>query len=398
MNKVQLKKLIKLFVLGIFVFSLLMILVYCIPDAAVYENTALSIGDIYGEGEYPTCFMGSEAFMLDNFTDRITLDMNIQDTSVTNPIYGAFYNNNYPRYWHGRQIILRPLLCFFNFHQIRYINIFVMMFLFLYVLNLLNKNYGIKTAMVFAAVILSSAFIIVPFSMQFSSMFLVMFCSIICLCKLKENNKLTFDNSVLLFAVTGMLTNFLDLLTTPLITLGIPLVLYVASTNKEFKTLFKETVILIIVWFLFYGFTWGAKWILSSIILEENIILDAFKQMKYRSDLIVDDTNISYLEVLGKQIKYYCYPLGKTIFAMKYIFLLATILPEFIKAKYTKSTFKLTAIYLIIFVLPFVWYFVLGNHSAVHYWFTYRTLSVSDFALLMSLIAITKQNKIIDNV
>lgn len=39
--------------------------------------------------------------------------------------------------------------------------------------------------------------------------------------------------------------------------------------------------------------------------------------------------------------------------------------------------------FLLIAIIPFVWYMVLANHSYVHYWFTYRELAIFIFAILV---------------
>jgi uncharacterized membrane protein len=36
---------------------------------------------------------------------------------------------------------------------------------------------------------------------------------------------------------------------------------------------------------------------------------------------------------------------------------------------------------LLVGLYPFVWYFVIRNHSIVHVWFTHRTLSITIFSL-----------------
>ena len=36
---------------------------------------------------------------------------------------------------------------------------------------------------------------------------------------------------------------------------------------------------------------------------------------------------------------------------------------------------------LIVFAVPFIWYFLVRNHSMVHYWMTHRNLAAAAFAL-----------------
>ena len=50
------------------------------------------------------------------------------------------------------------------------------------------------------------------------------------------------------------------------------------------------------------------------------------------------------------------------------------------KCRFAPDNTLLPALELIALV-PFAWYFVLKNHSSVHYWMTYRNLSVTVMAL-----------------
>lgn len=47
----------------------------------------------------------------------------------TNSLIAAISINGYPRYWHGYQIVLRPLLVFTSYGGIRQIYGFILMFL-----------------------------------------------------------------------------------------------------------------------------------------------------------------------------------------------------------------------------------------------------------------------------
>ena len=54
------------------------------------------------------------------------------------------------------------------------------------------------------------------------------------------------------------------------------------------------------------------------------------------------------------------------------------------KCKFRKRMVELIP-YLIIIFIPFVWYFVLSQHSNMHYWFTNKSLMISFFACLVIL-------------
>lgn len=39
-------------------------------------------------------------------------------------------------------------------------------------------------------------------------------------------------------------------------------------------------------------------------------------------------------------------------------------------------------VYLVVAIMPIIWLFVLANHSRIHYWFTYKELSIFFFAII----------------
>ena len=79
--------------------------------------------------------------------------------------------------------------------------------------------------------------------------------------------------------------NLFDLLTSPLITLGIPLIIVVLLKNKK-DCKIKESIIYIIklsiLWGISYATIFFAKWVISSIILQRNVIEVALKNIIFR--------------------------------------------------------------------------------------------------------------------
>ena len=76
----------------------------------------------------------------------------------------------------------------------------------------------------------------------------------------------------------------MDFLTTPILTLGFPLVVFIA-VNKEkdrLKTLFTQSFI----WLLGYASIWASKWLIGWILTGENIIDTDLKEFYPNSMLI----------------------------------------------------------------------------------------------------------------
>ena len=50
--------------------------------------------------------------------------------------------------------------------------------------------------------------------------------------------------------------------------------------------------------------------------------------------------------------------------------------------KRQKISYKKAVLFLIIGLMPYVWYFLLANHSYLHWWFTYRLQAITVVCLL----------------
>ena len=173
------------------------------------------------------------------------------------------------------------------------------------------------------------------------------------------------------FFITGMITNFLDLLTNPLVTLGLPLILYFILIQKNNKLTIKDSILIFVKtcvhWLLGYAITWITKWILVDILYNKGLIKTALSQILYRTRGV---TKLSSSSVIAKNLFWILIPLQIDIFAFMIILVLN------IKKGIQFSKFKETILtifpYLIISIMPYLWYIILKNHSYLHSFFTYR--------------------------
>ena len=61
----------------------------------------------------------------------------------------------------------------------------------------------------------------------------------------------------------------------------------------------------------------------------------------------------------------------------------------------TKNNLKEILPFLFMAVIPFLWYFVVSNHSSIHFWFTFRELLIFFFAIFCSLELIIRKEEIV---
>ena len=374
----------------IFLFIVLLTLVYSIP------NEVIDIRDLKAfhylkenEGLYPEFFWETPSARLDNATDYTMIERNQTKLLKDNPFISAMYAGGYSRYWHGYQVVLRPLLRFFEYQHIRHITMITFFLLLCVSFSTIHKRMGMQTALCYLLSLCPLYLTIVSISLQFMSVFVVMFIAIIYLMTFYKTNWL--KDITLFFMLIGMITNFVDFLTAPLLTLGIPLALFLSlelqTGISPLRSFFKKEISCIISWFLGYGLCWASKWVIASLFLEQNIILDALNSIALRT--MGNETEPApRLEMLKMNFTNMFYSQGIKIAAVYifiiFVFLILSIL--FHKKQSLKTaTQNIVFPFLVLAILPYVWFLVLANHSHVHDWFTYRIQAITLFSLLMIL-------------
>lgn len=407
----------------LFFFSLL--LTYFLPKDRIVKNVNYSIGIIEKEGLYFNPFYTfnpnlEKVAVLDNFTDSILLNVALDNNyNKTNKfkrtVLNTYYktgnneiinlkealsndikpNKFYVRYWFGSEILLKPLLVFNDYSEIRYINMILMNIILIILCYLISKKIGFKFVIPFVLSLLFMNYTNIAMSLQYSPVMYIMLISSVIVLMINNKNKKYYNY---LFLLIGCLTAFFDLLTYPLITLGYPLIFYVITqyNNKNsFKKYYKQFILLILLWGIGYAGTYLFKWAIASLVLGENCFKSAFDQLQYRLDL--DGPNeITKIGALSKNFEVY---FNKYTVLLTTLFLL--VLGIIVKVK----RFKLNKIkiydiipFLLIIISPYLWYLILTNHSYIHYWMTYRIQGISLFCLLSIIMLFINFDKYKDRV
>ena len=400
----KMKKIFKLaliLLIGMFGGTVLLLIVNALPTGRMQKHIAESTSVMEAEGDYPMLMNGYISSRLDNFTDSIMLvtsankaDANLVDRTVN--MYRVNYEDKrpsevlvaygrgkagytvsgYPRYWHGYQLALKPLLLIFNYQEIRYVNMCVQLLLISFIVAIMWKKNMKLYVLPYVIMIFSLMPISVALSLQFSAVFYVTNISVLLLLFWFESIQAT-ENTLAFFLGVGMATSFFDFLTYPLVTCGIPLVFYFILKKKgSFLSDFWETIQYGFIWAVGYGGMWAGKWIIGSILLRKNIINDAIAAIFNRTSSEDYGRKEAILNNMSAMFET----------PMKYIFLLSVLVLFFslvMKMVRDKKIYLKNFHYLLIAAIPFVWYMVLANHSCVHFWFTYRELSIFIFAILV---------------
>lgn len=178
----------------------------------------------------------------------------------------------------------------------------------------------------------------------------------------------------LFFLFIGMLTAYMDLLTWPLVTWAVPLMILVQYRMSVSEKL-KRIMIASGAWSVGYIVQWSSKWLAATLILDDNVFADAIESLLFRSALSEKDA-VTWGDVVMKNLfvfqKAPCLLLGGAGALLTVIFIYRN------KGKIQWCNMIPS---LLIAAAPFLWYLVTRNHAYEHYWMTWRNLSISVFAL-----------------
>lgn len=294
----------------------------------------------------------------------------------------------YARYWHGYLIFLRPLLVLLNITQIRMLLIVMFAILGAVFLFLLYKKFNLITALVFLFGLIICDYFYIGLSLQGSFIFLItIIASIIILTKNVKNKNM-------LFFIIGGLTSFFDFLTVPIITLGIPILLYsllFSQNDENYKKIYINLFKLCIFWGIAYIGVWFTKWIFVDILYNKGLIKTVIEQFKFRT-VNSGDNKVALLDIF-----IYCMSIiyiPGVFFGILTFLLVIIKLIKIGKLEKTKIDWKKTILLLVFSQIGIIPYIVLKQHSLQHMFFVYRNIWVTYTGILLAIIYSIKK---IDN-
>ena len=380
----------------------LLTLSFFLPDSSIQTNASRSSQQLVSVGEYPLAIAGFNGTMLDNYTDAIMINSasyipndasNIEralkiphaHADWTNgPIEDLYeyYNDEnaimktvaYQRYWHGYITVLRPLLIFCDYANIKFMYFVAHIIMLFFFLFLLKRKTNLILALSFLTSYLCTYAFITPLSLQYSH---VLFITLLSGILLMRNYDYICKNQNIyyFFLIIGIVTSYMDLLTYPLITLGVNLIILILI-NKDIKI--KNVIVLALMWTIGYGGMWAMKWFLACLILKENVFLDAYNQMVLRTG---DNQNITLLDVLSDNFVYLKHSTTLLVFATMAVIVTVYKVRTIKKSRIIFNKQRLVSL-IFVTVLPILWYAILKEHSSSHSVFTFRSLIISLFAIL----------------
>ncbi len=401
---------------------LLMTCVYILPTGRMLTQADRSLPIFENEGTSFCWAPEEKSARLDGFTDAIMLQtaVYVQDEnpmkaamrndrmeftegkldpagSLKQYVYGdrSGYVVDYARYWHGYLLFLKPLLLFFSLSDIRMMNAALQLILAAGVLLLAFRKRGLRLALPMGLALLVLNPVSTALSMQFSSIYYLTLLGLFIML-LTES----WDRSwgYLVFLFLGIGTAFFDFLTYPACAVGTCLALQALMSRADGKTRLLKTVGSGAAWAFGYGGMWSGKWLAASLITGNSVMRDAVEQAQYRSGGEVTaaegGVNATFGAVLGRNLGVLANPAAAVI-----VLALLGVLVWLLVTKRCRFALERASLpsLAVAFAVPFVWYFLLRNHSLVHCWMTYRNLSAAVFALSGGLCFGLKENGFPEN-
>ena len=217
--------------------------------------------------------------------------------------------------------------------------------------------------------------------------FFIMAAGIVVVLRIKPNN-LTANGPYWFFAI-GAATVYFDFLDTPIITLGVPLIIYLLRLLNEGFSIRKITfsiVTVAVLWAVGYGYLWCLKWCLAALVLGPSVVASALKAATFR--LGIDQASAQYGTSPLEAIQINFSHLGFTKYVMILAVLVSVVFISILVIRSLRLRESLSPAYfgsiimlVIVAMLPYLWYLIFSNHSCIHSWFVYRDQIVSLFAL-----------------
>lgn len=381
---------------------LLLALVYCIPVEWMYQHMVDSTVQFAAE-THPYNMADNP---VDNLTDsymllaashvdtegpwKAAMDVRItgyEDQLPPNALVSIYRDGedptietefSYARYWHGYLVVLKPLLCLFNYGEIRYLMSALQLIMLFVTAFFIQKKMGLWYAfpLIVAYIFMNPASTMT--CMQYNVITILMLLFLVIVVTRLDYWIANEYATILLFCTFGLLTSYFDLLTFPILTLGMPLL---TMTAYRIFRLQRDNILFIIknsaVWAVGYFGMWALKWAYGSLILGRDLFSEAIYNAEIRTSSEASDEIFTYLDVIKVNVAQVSVV---SIIICGLVF--AAVLFKKAKSKPRKGL-ETVVCFVLVGCYPFIWYYALKNHSYVHCWFTFRSMALTAYSILM---------------
>lgn len=377
---------------------------FIIDTPAMRQNTAQAVALLGQEQSRPETVGGFISSRLDNYSAVLILKTAayVGDEPYLQKVFGGFRADmpteegqtdwdafctyadgsksapgglSYSRYWHGYTFLLRLLLCMFNLSNLQMLLLFAQLALLALTLLLMVRRGLEKLIPAFGA----AWFFMMPTAMGVCLHYVpnALLTLLACVLILRFDRALSRGIGLpAFFALVGLLINYFDLLSFPVVSLVFPLTLLLALELKgdaALPALVKQAVFCSAAWALGYACMWMLKWGINTLIFGNGILTVIGDQVSLR--LSVGGESQSRFSILLRNIRVIT---DKTAYRVILLAALAVTIGVSVH-KGMKPDVRALAV-LIPLLIPVMWTLALSNHSYDHTFFTFRTMCSAYFA------------------
>jgi len=372
-------------------FTVALVGAFSIPSRVIEDNVRLSVRQVIDDGEVFSARVGEvNPLAVDVFSDCLLLGIAYcadSDHPLQAAMDAAFMMQDgstiegaqlmmggtvadkppltvYSRYWHGNQVVLRPLLCVATVRTIRWINAALLAALLLALAAALWRRVGRSEALVITLSLLAVMVPTVPWCMNMVPTFYIALVSSLLI--LWRPSVIDAPRALTLFFVIGGLTAFFDLLTTPLVAMAVPAAVDILCRKPARP--WRELVLMALAWLGGYALLWASKWALAGLVTGYSALDDAFGAIRMRT-VGVDEP------------EYMRWCLDKTVMMVAAVCCIVASVSILFGRSW--QCLRDHAWLLLLALAPVAWAFVLLQHSWHHLFFTWRTSVVLIMAVAL---------------
>jgi hypothetical protein len=365
-----------------------------IPRSEIEGNMRQSVQEVVTDGQMFTWQVGFfKPYIVGVFTECLMLDIAYcvdTDQPMQSAMENKFYMADgspvtgiqtllsdpgdphlqpviYSRYWHGSQCLLRPLLRVTTMRGIRMLNIFLLALLLIATTAVMIMRLGMRDALIISLSLLLVMVPTVPLCLNYVPTFVIaLLASLVIL--LWDKPTAGRGNAVVLFFVIGGVAAFMDLLTTPLVAMAVPLTVYMLLRQPDDAC--RTLMVMALAWLAGYALLWASKWALAAMMTDFDVFGDAMGAVTQRT--------VGH----GEQ-DYWLWCLKRTLGMLAAVAVLTAAVTWMLGN--VRQALRDNGWMLLIAASGFVWALVLLEHTWHHLHFTWRMFVVPFIALTLFL-------------
>ena len=371
-----------------------------LPNKPILRHAARTIEHNDLQNDFAFAVTCRPQYYMDNFTDALIINQACNGGSsqlltsmllIPRVDYGgeqceslrrftqgdtSYFTVHYGRYWHGSTFLMRFLLLIGDYVSLRILFYLLSTLLLAWVAVALYRHIGTAAMLLYMLALAMVNVFMMQLSIQFLPVLVIaLTASLWVLYRVHH----PWQMGLLMFAV-GSLTTFFDLLTCPMMTWGLPMCVFLMKQHRSSHCpkpadRLKTWTLSSLLWMVGYGLTWVSKWFIATVLTGENVIRDGAKQFAVRAGQGID---YSRWDAVGNNLNLIRWP---------YVALTIMLLLAIMVWRFNRTGLPTALLCLLTALPPLLWYLVTADHSYLHYWFTYRSLSVPLTAIFFAIAA-----------